>query len=146
MQLAVMIQHLGGQGRSRSTGRERRSLIKTHGGLLLWALLPALASAQNSADYAAVPPLIIDTSTPNVMLVMSDDHELYKKAYPDYSDLDGDGGFDQTYKDSFTYSGYFDSNFCYSYSATVTYFVPHTSLAATIATNGHRCDNVATEL
>ena len=65
--------------------------------------------------YSAVPPLVNESSDPLVMLVMSVDHELFKKAYPDYSDLDNDGILDTTYIDHFDYLGYFDSNWCYSY-------------------------------
>ncbi|NMQ20266.1 hypothetical protein E4P82_14305 [Candidatus Competibacter phosphatis] len=53
---------------------------------------------------------------PRVMLVMSRDHQLYIKAYTDYSDLDEDGSLDTTYNDQVNYSGYFDSNKCYTYT------------------------------
>src|SRR5690554_1176614 len=80
-------------------------------------LCGAPAAAQlSSATFASIPPLVTDTAPPNVMLVMSNDHELYKKAYSDYSDLDGDGLLDTSYQDDFSYVGYFDSNFCYRYS------------------------------
>lgn len=84
-------------------------------GLLI--LMPSRLFAQAvSLDYAATPPLIRNTTAPLVMLVMSVDHELFKKAYSDYSDLDGDGRLDTSYQDSFDYLGYFDSNWCYQYS------------------------------
>lgn len=57
------------------------------------------------------------SSNPLVMLAMSVDHELFKKAYNDYSDLSG-GNFDETdtsYRNDFDYYGYFDSDLCYSY-------------------------------
>ena len=83
----------------------------------LLAVLPTRLFAQAvSLDYAATPPLIGNTSAPLVMLVMSVDHELFKKAYSDYSDLDGDGRLDTSYQDGFDYLGYFDSNWCYQYS------------------------------
>ena len=75
-----------------------------------------------SSNYAVVPPLISNSSEPLVMLVMSVDHELFKKAYSDYTDLDSDGRIDTTYVDSFNYLGYFDSNWCYQYSSG--YFSP----------------------
>ena len=53
-----------------------------------------------------------------VMLVMSNDHQLFYKAYNDWSDLDGDGDIDSTYKGSITYYGYFDPTKCYSYDTT----------------------------
>ena len=48
-----------------------------------------------AAVVAAAPiqsPLFLVQSTePLVMINMSNDHELYFKAYDDYSDIDGDG-------------------------------------------------------
>ncbi|MES2626787.1 MAG: PilC/PilY family type IV pilus protein, partial [Pseudomonadota bacterium] len=99
--------------------------------------------AQTSADFAAKPPLISESAPPNVMLVMSDDHELYKKAYSDFSDIDGDGLVDAEYKDQFTYSGYFNSNFCYNYDTTDTRFEPAADITALLASTGHSCASVA---
>ena len=97
-----------------------------------------LSAEPNSRLYSAVPPLLSKSSEPLVMLVMSVDHELFKKAYPDYSDLDGDGVLDTSYKDSFDYLGYFDSNWCYSYSSNQARFSP--SVMAT-GHNNHYCDS-----
>ena len=55
---------------------------------------------------AAIPPV--------VMLNVGRDHQLHYKAYTDYSDLDGDGVLDTTYKHTITYYGYFDSFKCYN--------------------------------
>lgn len=57
------------------------------------------------------------TEAPLMMMVMSRDHSLFTKAYSDYSDLNGDGHLDTTYDDTFSYSGYFDSELCYGYSS-----------------------------
>lgn len=98
------------------------------------------ASAQlTSSNFALTPPLITETAPPNVMLVMSNDHELYKKAYSDFSDIDGDGFVDGSYDDTFTYSGYFDSNFCYDYDATDTRYEPVADISSTLGTTGHSC-------
>lgn len=102
-----------------------------------------VAAQPNSTDYAVIPPLISDSASPNVMLVMSNDHELYKKAYSDYSDLNDDGILDGTYNDVFTYSGYFDSNFCYSYSTTNQRYEPETDISSLIGTSGHSCAAVS---
>lgn len=87
----------------------------------------------SSADYAALPPLIEAEATPRVMLVMSNDHQLFVKAYTDYSDLDGDGNLDITYNDAFDYYGYFNSNYCYDYSGGT--FSPN----GTVANGTHQC-------
>ncbi len=54
---------------------------------------------------------------PMVMLDITKDHQLHMKAYNDYTDLDGDGVAERTYKHSINYYGYFDSRQCYSYSS-----------------------------
>lgn len=99
--------------------------------------------AQSSTDFAAQPPLISESASPNVMLVMSKDHELTKKAYSDYSDLDGDGIIDDSYNDNFTYTGYFDSNFCYSYNGGSNRYEPAADISGSIATDGHDCSAVS---
>ena len=73
----------------------------------------------------AIPPNIV-TSTPRpmIMLNMSKDHQLFYRAYDEFSDLDGDGLPETTYKHSFDYYGYFDSYKCYSYSGTSSRFEP----------------------
>jgi type IV pilus assembly protein PilY1 len=111
-------------------------------GLLLLGTGSNLLYAQTSNDFAAQPPLIGNTVAPNVMLVMSKDHEITKKAYTDYSDLDDDGIIDDTYNDTFSYTGYFDSNFCYSYNSTSDRFEPETDISSSIGTTGHDCSAV----
>ncbi|WP_252176444.1 PilC/PilY family type IV pilus protein [Endozoicomonas sp. 4G] len=113
----------------------RQILINSLSVLSVWS---TLASAEPSSNlYSSVPPLLSRSSEPLVMLVMSVDHELFKKAYPDYSDLDGDGQLDVTYKDSFAYLGYFDSHWCYSYRSADSRFSPVTKATGS---NGHYCD------
>lgn len=72
-------------------------------------------SAQAAIDISQVPLFTTVGQPPLMMMVMSRDEQLFKKAYPDYTDLDGDGIIDTTYQNRFEYSGYFDSNLCYSY-------------------------------
>lgn len=78
--------------------------------LLVLAVRPAVALTFSPT------PLFIASTEPRIMLLLSRDHELYKKAYTDYSDLDGDGILDSTYKDSVEYYGYFDPQRCYTYT------------------------------
>ena len=55
-------------------------------------------------------PLYVGASVqPLVMLDITKDQNLYKKAYDDYSDLDGDGTAETTYDHTIDYYGYFDS-------------------------------------
>lgn len=92
--------------------------------LLGFFTLPGYAAAQSVVDYRAVPPLLAESATPMVMLAMSNDHQLFYKAYTDFDDLDGDGFADTTYKNSIEYVGYFDSYKCYTYSTTNNRFDP----------------------
>lgn len=73
----------------------------------------------------AIPPNIV-TSTPRpmIMLNMSKDHQLFYRAYDEFSDLDGDSIPETTYKHAFTYYGYFDPYKCYNYSGTSNKFSP----------------------
>lgn len=98
------------------------------GVLLMAGMMPA------SAIDIAQKPVFLNPPDPRVMLLMSRDHELSKKAYTDYSDLDGDGALETTYKDTIEYYGYFDSKRCYSYTSSR--FEP-AGLAT--GTNSHHC-------
>lgn len=70
-------------------------------------------------------PLMVGANVPpKVMLTISKDQQLYKKAYNDYSDLDGDDQPETTYKHSLNYYGYFDSAKCYDYSVANGRFEP----------------------
>lgn len=99
---------------------------------LLLAGLPVSSQALNLAQ----DPLFIASTEPRIMLVASRDHQLSIKAYTDYSDLDGDGTLDTTYKDTITYYGYFDSKKCYTYSTSNNRFEP----SAAVNTGTHQCN------
>ena len=108
--------------------------------LLLTALagttsaLAPIVWAQTSEDFAAAPPLLQSAAPARVMLLLSNDHQLYFKAYTDYTDLDGDGELDTTYNDAFDYYGYFHSGMCYDYSDSSGRFEP-----AGAVVSGHQC-------
>lgn len=90
-------------------------------------LLPAYA-----IDLAQ-KPVFLNPPDPRVMLVMSRDHELSKKAYNDHSDLNGDKVLETTYTNTIEYYGYFDSNKCYTYNTTDNRFDPVS------AATSHQC-------
>ncbi|MCU0841802.1 MAG: hypothetical protein MUC79_08805, partial [Thiobacillaceae bacterium] len=93
--------------------------------VLTLGLLGLSAAPGALALTPAQSPLFISNSIPpQVMLNLSKDQQLYKKAYNDYSDLDGDGQLDTTYKHAIDYYGYFDSYKCYTYSAANHRFEP----------------------
>ncbi|WP_168380971.1 pilus assembly protein [Modicisalibacter radicis] len=65
------------------------------------------------------PPNAQADVVPQSMIVMSNDHQLFFKAYTDWNDIDGDGVIDDTYKKAIRYYGYFDSASCYDYDASL---------------------------
>lgn len=105
------------------------------------AINPA-AQAAVSSSFAATPPVITQSATPLVMLTMSNDHQLYYKAYTDWDDLDGDDlvrgdkAADTTYKDNVDYYGYFNSSLCYDYDSVQERFEP----TAAVTSGTHECN------
>src|ERR1035437_5459008 len=94
-------------------------------GVVLAGLL--LGGGQALAGVITVPsgPLYLGAAIqPLVMLDITKDQNLYKKAYDDYTDLKGDGWAETTYDHTIDYYGYFDSYKCYSYSSTDGYYSP----------------------
>jgi type IV pilus assembly protein PilY1 len=84
------------------------------GGFLI--TLSMVSEITIGATSIAQNPLFVGQALPpKVMLNMSKDHQLFFKAFDDYSDLDGDGIPETTYKHAFNYYGYFDSFKCYKY-------------------------------
>jgi Tfp pilus assembly protein, tip-associated adhesin PilY1 len=81
-------------------------------------------SNQQAGAYAVDPPLGVAGAAPLVMLNLSRDHQLFYKAFNDFTDLNNDGTVDTTYNNAITYAGYFDSTKCYAYNDTNGYFVP----------------------
>jgi type IV pilus assembly protein PilY1 len=74
-------------------------------------------------------PLSVSQVSPKIMLTISKDQQLYKKAYNDYSDLNGDGVIDTTYNHAIEYYGYFDSYKCYDYVPADGRFEPKSNTA-----------------
>ncbi|WP_188396437.1 pilus assembly protein [Oxalicibacterium flavum] len=92
---------------------------------LLLTAVPAIAQL----DLSQRPIYSGGNIPPLVMIDLSKDHQLYFKAYNDYSDLDGDGNLETTYTHSIDYYGYFDSYKCYNYNTSANRFVPHSITA-----------------
>src|ERR1700759_1252143 len=121
--------------RTISAGR----LLAVLGAVLLPVLLGSSASAAPLA-IADVPVFLNATNAePLVMLALSNDEQLYHKAYTDFDDIDGDGQIDATYKDTINYYGYFDPQKCYAYSGALDSgsFGPS---GAAGGSNGHSCN------
>lgn len=126
-----------------STLRSRARLLA--GAIATLAVAAASVPAQAQIVNMANVPLNIGGSNirPIVMFSMTKDQELHKRAYSDYSDLDGDGVFETTYKHSINYYGYFDPFKCYSYSVANARFEPQADTSGLAAANQKYCDTVA---
>lgn len=85
--------------------------------LSLCAAGTALANpAYTMKDFESWPISLLEGSaTPQIMLNASNDHQLFFKAYNDYSDLDANNDPETTYDGTIDYYGYFDSSKCYDY-------------------------------
>ncbi|MCH8531184.1 MAG: hypothetical protein LAT65_10035 [Saccharospirillum sp.] len=81
-------------------------------------------NVSQAADVSQTPLFVTNAVEPLVMLSMSNDHQLYFEAYPEYADLTGDGKANETYTHSFEYYGYFDSHKCYTYNTSNNRFEP----------------------
>jgi hypothetical protein len=97
--------------------------------LLALTLFPGRAALANPAytmkDFESWPISVLEGSaTPRIMLNASNDHQLFFKAYNDYSDLDANSAPETTYAATIDYFGYFDSGKCYEYDAGLLRFVP----------------------
>ncbi|MDZ7923972.1 MAG: hypothetical protein U5M23_07910 [Marinagarivorans sp.] len=103
--------------------RVLNSLKATAPRLLLATLGMASALTAQAAKMESytLDPLSLDPGVaPLVMLAMSNDHQLYFKAYTDYDDLNGNGKLDKEetgYNHAHKYVGYFESGYCYKYAS-----------------------------
>ena len=104
---------------------------------VIWGLMSSRAAI---ALPAQEPLFLVSQVSPMVMFAMSVDHQLFVKAFADYSDLNGDGVIDSSYVDTFDYYGYFDSKRCYQYDSSAGYFRPKNAAGGT---NSHHCRNSA---
>ncbi len=103
--------------------RLKRGIVAAMGmGYALVSSNTAFAVAPSSLSQ--VPLFLVTSAEAQVMLNMSNDHQLFYKAYDDWSDVDSDGAIDITYDHSIAYYGYFDSYKCYSYNSGSSRFEP----------------------
>ena len=94
--------------------------------------LYALAQHASAIILTPLPPYLTEIKgAPMVMLNMSKDHQLFFKAYNEYSDLDGDGIIETQYKHSYKYYGYFDNQRCYQYNTSSNRYIPTRKVDAT---------------
>lgn len=88
-------------------------------------LLLIFVGTTHALNFTTLPPYLTETrGSPQVMINLSRDHQLFYKAYNEFSDLDGDGQPETTYLHSYSYYGYFDSQRCYLYDAANVRFNP----------------------
>lgn len=116
------------------------AILKRYSKLLIAVAGIAFACLGNAVNLTPLPPYLSETKgAPMVMLNMSKDHQLFYKAYNEYSDLDGDGVPETQYKHSYRYYGYFDNRRCYNYSTTNNRFTPTRSENGSSVANPTYC-------
>lgn len=94
-------------------------------GVMVYALMSSSSAyAVAPSSLSQVPLFLVTSAEAQVMLNMSNDHQLFYKAYDDWSDVDSDGAIDITYDHSIDYYGYFDSYKCYDYDSGSRRFEP----------------------
>ena len=80
--------------------------VRTNSGSRLSALFGAAVLAALFGSRVSAAPLALadvpvflnaTNAEPLVMLALSNDEQLYHKAYTDFDDIDGDGSIDPTY-------------------------------------------------
>jgi type IV pilus assembly protein PilY1 len=108
--------------------RSKQAFRRGVAGIVALCMVAQPASAV-LLNLATKPLYLTSPLPPKVMLLVSKDQQLYKKAYNDYTDLDGDGVLDTTYKHSISYYGYFDPKKCYTYSTATQRFEPASVMA-----------------
>lgn len=107
--------------------------------LLAGALLalPLLLSAPRAEAAISDVPLFLTIPVPPMAIInMSKDHQLFYKAYNDFSDLNDDGTIETTYDDALDYYGYFNNLKCYTYDSAQSRFEPS---ALATGVNKHYC-------
>ena len=109
----------------------------------LFGIVALIAIQAQAVNLTPLPPYLTETKgAPMVMLNMSKDHQLFFKAYNEFSDLDGDGVIETQYKHSYKYYGYFDNERCYNYNVTDARYVPVSKVdAAGYCVNATAADN-----
>lgn len=94
-------------------------LIKSVVGIAVFLFSLSVVYSANALNLSQTPLFVGQNSKPAIMFAMSRDQELFYKAYPDYSNLNG-GPLtmaDTTYRNDFEYGGYYDPTWCYAYTA-----------------------------
>jgi type IV pilus assembly protein PilY1 len=82
--------------------------------LILTSTFTGLTNVSAAVDLAQSPILSLKTAPGLVMLTMGRDLPLYRAAYNDVNDIDGDNQPDIYFKPSFKYEGYFAYDRCYT--------------------------------
>jgi type IV pilus assembly protein PilY1 len=84
----------------------------------------AFAAGAALAGISQEPLTVARSVRPIVMLALSNDHQLYRVAYDDLTDIDGDAVIETTYDNAYEYYGYFGADLCYRYDAANARFEP----------------------
>ena len=76
----------------------------------------AFAISAKAEDYYSRPPLMVGSSKPAILLILSKDMNIYAPAYSAPADHDNDGRLDVGFNPGVVYYGIFDPWSCYTYN------------------------------
>ncbi|MDR1676834.1 MAG: hypothetical protein LBS44_00395, partial [Deltaproteobacteria bacterium] len=86
--------------------------------LLFSVLTPAQADTPTATDYYSHPPLMVGSTKPAILMIVSKDMDMFAPAYVAPADVDGDGRMDVGFNPAVEYTGIFDPYSCYTYVVT----------------------------
>ncbi|MDR1298292.1 MAG: hypothetical protein LBO05_13195 [Deltaproteobacteria bacterium] len=75
-----------------------------------------LAVPPRAQDYYSQPPLLVGSTKPAVLMVVSKSMDMFAPAYAAPADVDGDGRMDVGFNPAVVYTGIFDPHSCYTYT------------------------------
>ncbi|MDR2367044.1 MAG: hypothetical protein LBF58_02880 [Deltaproteobacteria bacterium] len=75
-----------------------------------------LSAAPVAAEYYSQPPLMVGSTKPAILMMVSKDMDMFAPAYVAPADVDGNGRMDIGFNPAVEYTGIFDPYSCYAYA------------------------------
>ncbi|MDR1081221.1 MAG: hypothetical protein LBQ79_09760 [Deltaproteobacteria bacterium] len=110
---------------SRVSGRSRSAAVAVAiaaAATVLFAGTDAHGVGILKSRYSVMPFMTVSRTIPQVLIILSKGHKMYRRAYNDMLDLNGDGKIEMGFDPSITYYGYYDHQACYKHGISGDYF------------------------
>ncbi|MDR2301287.1 MAG: hypothetical protein LBF38_04525 [Deltaproteobacteria bacterium] len=89
---------------------------------------PLAAAAPVASDYYSQPPLMVGSTKPAILMIVSKDMDMFAPAYVAPADVDGDLDMDIGFNPAVEYTGIFDPYSCYTFVSSLTDSSPSSSV------------------